>query len=42
MSTLTVFVHTLRFEADDIITVDLRAVDGGELPSFTAGSHIDR
>lgn len=41
MSTLPVFVHTLRFEADDIITVDLRSTNGEELPQFSAGSHID-
>jgi tetrachlorobenzoquinone reductase len=39
--TLSVFVHTLRFEAEDIISVELRPVDGGELPAFEAGSHID-
>jgi ferredoxin-NADP reductase len=39
--TLSVFVHTLRFEADDIISVELRPVGGGELPAFEAGSHID-
>jgi len=42
MSTdLQVFVHTLRFEARDTISVDLRPVAGGELPAFTPGSHID-
>lgn len=42
MSTiLNAFVHTLRFEADDIISVELRPVPGTEFPAFTAGSHID-
>lgn len=41
MSTLTAFVHTLRYEAEDIITVELRPVGGGEFPAFSAGSHID-
>lgn len=42
MSTnLQAFVHTLRFEAQDTISVDLRPVAGGELPAFTPGSHID-
>ncbi|MDB5749641.1 MAG: ferredoxin [Ramlibacter sp.] len=40
-TTLNAFVHTLRFEADDIITVDLRPQGGGEFPAFSAGSHID-
>lgn len=40
-TTLQAFVHTLRFEAQDTISVELRPVDGGELPAFTAGSHID-
>lgn len=39
--TLQAFVHTLRYEAKDIISVELRLVGGGELPAFTAGSHID-
>lgn len=42
MSTpLQAFVHTLRFEAQDTISVELRPVAGGELPAFTPGSHID-
>ncbi|MDB5900238.1 MAG: ferredoxin [Ramlibacter sp.] len=41
MTTLQAFVHTLRFEADDIISVDLRPLNGGEFPPFAAGSHID-
>ncbi|GAB3654301.1 PDR/VanB family oxidoreductase [Ramlibacter alkalitolerans] len=41
MQTLNAFVHTLRFEAEDTITVDLRPVGGGELPAFTPGSHIE-
>ena len=40
-NTLKAFVHTLRFEAQDTISVDLRPVEGGEFPAFTAGSHID-
>lgn len=34
-------VHTLRYEAIDIISVDLRRKDGTDLPAFTAGAHID-
>jgi ferredoxin-NADP reductase len=39
--TLQAWVHTLRHEADDIISVDLRPVEGVEFPAFEAGSHID-
>lgn len=38
---LETFVHTLRYEADDVIGVELRARGGGDLPPFDAGSHID-
>lgn len=40
-NTLQALVHTLRFEAQDIISIELRPVDGGEFPAFKAGSHID-
>lgn len=40
-NTLQVFVHTLRYEADGIISIDLRATDRQDLPAFEAGSHID-
>ena len=39
--TLQAFVHTLRFEADDIVGIELRPVDGVAFPAFTAGAHID-
>jgi len=38
---LQVFVHTLRLQAQDVISVDLRLKNGEQLPPFTAGSHID-
>lgn len=41
MQTLQAFVHTLRWEAEDTISVELRPVGGGEFPAFTPGSHID-
>lgn len=42
MSILNAFVHTLRFEADDVISIELRPVRGGEpFPAFEAGAHID-
>ena len=40
-NTLQAWVHTLRYEADDIISVDLRPAPGVEFPAFEAGSHID-
>ncbi len=40
-TTLQAWVHTLRFEADDIISVELRPVDGTTFAAFEAGSHID-
>jgi len=40
-TTLNAFVHTLRFEADDVTSVELRPMPGTEFPAFTAGSHID-
>lgn len=38
---LQAWVHTLRYEADDIISVDLRPAPGVEFPAFAPGSHID-
>jgi len=35
------FVHTLRYEAQDVIGIELRSPDGAELPAFTAGAHVD-
>jgi ferredoxin-NADP reductase len=40
MQTLQAMIHTLRWEADDIISVELRPAGGGEFPPFTPGSHI--
>jgi ferredoxin-NADP reductase len=41
MSTLNAFVHTLRYEADDVTSIELRPVAGVEFPAFGAGAHID-
>ena len=41
MTSLTVTVASKRAEADDIVSFELSAVDGGTLPPFSAGSHID-
>ncbi len=38
---LAVRVHAMRAEACDVLSLDLRPVDGGALPAFSAGSHID-
>lgn len=40
-SMLAVRVHAVRAEACDVLSLDLRPLDGGNLPAFTAGSHID-
>ena len=38
---LAVRVHAYRQVAQGIVAIELRATEGGELPPFTAGSHID-
>ena len=38
---LKLIVKSATWEAPDIHTYDLRAPEGGELPAFTAGAHID-
>ena len=38
---LSAWVHTLRHEANDTISIELRPCNGLEWPTFTAGSHID-
>jgi vanillate O-demethylase ferredoxin subunit len=40
-STLRVRVATKAAEAQDIVTLELVAVDGKALPAFSAGSHVD-
>ena len=40
-STLSVRVARKQQEAVDICTFELVAVDGGPLPAFSAGSHVD-
>jgi ferredoxin-NADP reductase len=34
-------VHTIRFEANGIFSIELRSPTGEDLPAFQAGSHID-
>jgi ferredoxin-NADP reductase len=39
--TLTTWVHTMRHEAQDIISIELRPAGGVKLPTFAPGAHID-
>jgi ferredoxin-NADP reductase len=39
--TLNAFIQTLRFEAEDITSIELRPVGAAEFLPFTAGAHID-
>lgn len=41
VQSLTVLVADVRAEAKDVITLELRPIGGGELPSFTPGAHLD-
>jgi vanillate O-demethylase ferredoxin subunit len=41
VQSLTVVVADVRAEAKDVITLELRAITGGELPAFTPGAHLD-
>lgn len=34
-------VHSITYEATDIVSFDLRSPSRAELPSFTAGAHVD-
>ncbi|MBV8667095.1 MAG: oxidoreductase [Burkholderiaceae bacterium] len=38
---ITVRVQCMRFEAEGVVSVELVALDGAELPAFAAGAHID-
>lgn len=40
-ATLQAWVHTLRHEAEDTLSVELRPVEGTTFPAFDAGAHID-
>ncbi len=40
-ATLQAWVHTLRHEAEDTLSVELRPVAGTTFPAFEAGAHID-
>jgi tetrachlorobenzoquinone reductase len=38
---MRVRVHAIRYEADGVLSFELRALDGRQLLDFTAGAHID-
>lgn len=38
---LDVLVQAITSEARGVLSLELRAADGGDLPAFTAGAHID-
>ena len=38
---IDVLVKSITYEAEDIISLDLRPADGRPLPGFTAGAHIE-
>jgi ferredoxin-NADP reductase len=40
-NTIEVRVRSITYEADDVISLDLRPVAAPTLPAFTAGSHIE-
>src|SRR4029079_2214815 len=40
-TTLTVNVTDVRAEARDVMTLELRAPGGGQLPTFEPGAHLD-
>ena len=40
-TTLTVNVTDVRAEARDVMTLELRAPGGGQLPPFEPGAHLD-
>src|SRR5690242_8836791 len=39
--TLPLLVKSITFEAEDVISLDLRPTGAAPLPRFTAGAHID-
>ncbi|BDH47799.1 oxidoreductase [Salmonella enterica subsp. enterica serovar Choleraesuis] len=38
---LTARVHTIRYEAQGVLSIELRSPDGSPLPEYAPGSHID-
>lgn len=41
MATLSLRLTALRHEAEGVCSCELQPVEGGELPAFTAGAHVD-
>ena len=41
VQSLSVLVADVRAEAKDVVTLELRPIAGGELPTFTPGAHLD-
>jgi ferredoxin-NADP reductase len=41
VQSLTVLVADVRAEAKDVVTLELRAIGGGGLPTFSPGAHLD-
>jgi vanillate O-demethylase ferredoxin subunit len=39
--TIEALVHAMSLAAQDVLVLDLRRADGGALPAFTAGAHVD-
>ncbi|MBO9537711.1 PDR/VanB family oxidoreductase [Herbaspirillum sp.] len=39
--TISVRVQAMRFEAQGVVSIELRQPEGGELPPFAAGAHVD-
>jgi ferredoxin-NADP reductase len=38
---MRVMVHAVRYEADGVLSYEMRALDRSAMPAFTAGAHID-
>jgi tetrachlorobenzoquinone reductase len=38
---MQVMVHTVRYEADGVLSYEMRALDQSAMPAFTAGAHVD-
>lgn len=38
---MDLLIKAMRLEARDVLSLELTRPDGGELPAFEAGAHID-
>lgn len=41
MATIDIRIHAIHPSADGVLLFDLRAADGGDLPPFSPGAHVD-